>query len=98
MTAARDGGQVSPESFHFTITVPADERLVGVVRDLCAHAVSYAKLAGPTGHAFCDRVGAAAADAVGRSAGAPCPMVFECAGGELSVTIAGQTLSQPLTA
>ena len=35
---------MSPESFNFTVTVPGDARLVGVVRDLCTHAVGYARL------------------------------------------------------
>jgi hypothetical protein len=89
---------VSPESFNFKVTVPGDDRLLGVVRDLCAHAASYATLAESAGKAFCDRVVAAAAEAVEKAAGAPCPMVFDCSGGELRVTIAGQTIVQPLTA
>ncbi|MCC7033025.1 MAG: hypothetical protein IT179_09360 [Acidobacteria bacterium] len=89
---------MSPESFNFKVTVPADDRLVGVVRDLCAHAASYAKLAEADGDAFCDRVAAAAIDAVERSAGAPCATVFDCEGGMLRVTIGGQTISQPLSA
>jgi len=89
---------VSPESFKFQVTVPADARLVGVVRDLCAHAASYAKLAESAGTTFCDRVAAAAADAAAQGADAPFPMEFDCGGGELKVTIAGQTISEPLTA
>lgn len=86
---------MSPESFNFKVTVPGDDRLVGVVRDLCAHAASYAKLE-ESGTAFCDRVVAAATEAVARGAGAPCPMAFDCSGGELRVTVAGQTIVQPL--
>lgn len=89
---------MSPESFNFKVTVPGDDRLLGVVRDLCAHAARYANLAGPAGVSFCDRVVAAASDAVGQGAGAPCPMVFDCGGGELRVIIAGQTIIQSLTA
>lgn len=89
---------MSPESFNFKVTVPADDRLLGVVRDLCAHAASYAKLADAVGPAFCDRVVAAATEAVEVGAGAPCPMAFDCADGVLRVTVAGQTIIQPLTA
>jgi hypothetical protein len=77
--------------------VPGDDRLLGVVRDLCAHAASYATLAESAGKAFCDRVRRRRR---GRGEGRrrPCPMVFDCSGGELRVTIAGQTIVQPLTA
>jgi hypothetical protein len=88
---------VSPESFNFKVTVPGDDRLVGVVRDLCAHTASYAQLAESAGKAFCDRVVVAATEAVEKGAGAPCPMAFDCSGGELRVTVAGQTIIQPLT-
>jgi hypothetical protein len=87
---------VSPESFNFTVTVPGDARLVGVVRDLCAHAAGYAKLPASSAGSFCDRVAEAATAAVARSPEAPCPLVFDCAGGELRVTVAGQTISQSL--
>lgn len=89
---------MSPESFHFTVSVPADQRLIGVVRDLCAHAVGYAKIGEADGAAFCDRVAEAAGQAVASRPDAPCPLVFTCTGGELRVTIAGRTLSQPLVA
>lgn len=89
---------MSPESFNFTVTLPADQRLVGVVRDLCAHAVGYAKMPEATGASFCDRVAAAVVRAVDAEPESPCSLVFDCAGGELRVTVAGQTLSQPFVA
>jgi hypothetical protein len=89
---------VSPESFNFTVTVPGDARLVGVVRDLCAHAVGYARLPEATGVALCERVAAAAADAVAANPHAACPLEFTCAGGELRVSVAGQIITQPLNA
>jgi hypothetical protein len=89
---------VSPESFNFTVTVPGDARLVGVVRDLCAHAVGYAKLPEAAGASLCERVSAAAAEAVAANPHAACPLEFTCAGGELRVTVAGQTITQPLNA
>jgi hypothetical protein len=89
---------VSPESFNFTVTLPGDHRLVGVVRDLCAHAVGYAKLPEDAGSSFCDRVADTALQAVAGAPHAPCTLVFDCTGGELRVTVAGQTLTQPLVA
>jgi hypothetical protein len=89
---------VSPESFNFTVTVPGDAQLVGVVRDLCAHAVGYAKLPEAAGAALCERVAAAAADAVATNPHAACPLEFTCADGELRVSVAGQIITQPLNA
>ena len=89
---------MSPESFNFTVTVPGDARLVGVVRDLCAHAVGYAKMPEVAGAALCERVAAAAAEAVASNPDVACPLDFTCAGGELRVTVAGQTITQPLNA
>lgn len=89
---------MSPESFHFTVTLPGDDRLVGVVRDLCAHAVGYAKMPEAAGASFCDRVAEAAVQAVATQPKAPCALVFDCTGGELRVTVAGQTISLPLVA
>ena len=87
---------MSPESFNFTVTLPGDDRLVGVVRDLCAHAVGYARLPEDAGASFCNRVAEAALQAVASRPDAPCSLVFDCASGELRVTVAGQTLTQPL--
>ena len=89
---------MSPESFNFTVTLPGDERIVGVARDLCAHAVDYAKMPEAAGASFCDRVADAAVQAVANRPGVPCPLVFDCAGGELRVTVGGFTISQSLVA
>ncbi len=89
---------MSPESFNFTVTLPGDHRLVGVVRDLCAHAVNYAKLPEDAGASFCNRVADAALQAVASRPDAPCALVFDCTEGELRVTVAGHTLTQPLVA
>ena len=86
---------MTPESFNFTVTLPGDHRLVGVVRDICAHAVGYAKLPEGAGAAFCARVAEAARQAVTERPDAPCALVFDCRGGELRVTVDGQTLTQP---
>ena len=89
---------MSPESFNFTVTVPGDARLVGVVRDLCAHAVGYAKLPEAAGASLCERVAAAAADCVATRPHAECALEFTCAEGELRVSVAGQIITQPLNA
>ena len=89
---------MSADAFNFTVTLPSDERIVGVARDLCAHAVGYAKMSESAGESFCDRVADAAEQAVASRPGIPCPMVFDCAGGELRVTVAGLTITQSLVA
>lgn len=86
---------MSPESFNFTVTLPGDERLVGVVRDICAHAVGYARLPEDAGASFCTRVAEAARHAVSARPDAPCALVFDCRDGELRVTVAGQTVTLP---
>jgi hypothetical protein len=50
------------------------------------------------GASFCDRVAEAAVQAVATQPKAPCALVFDCTGGELRVTVAGQTISLPLVA
>ncbi len=87
---------MSPDSFAFTVTVPRDARLAGVVRDLCAHAVAYAQLPAALGDAFCERVIATTGRAV-EAGGGPCELTFESRGRELCVTVAGETIRQPLT-
>lgn len=86
---------MSPESFNFTVTLPGDERLVGVVRDICAHAVGYARLPEAVGVSFCAQVADAARQAVSARPDAPCALVFDCRGGELQVTVAGHTVTLP---
>ena len=44
------------------------------------------------------RVAEAALQAVSARPDAPCALVFDCSGGELRVTVAGQTFTQPLIA
>jgi hypothetical protein len=89
---------VKPDSFSFTLTLPGDARLMGVVRDLCAHAVAYAGVGDSLGGPFCARVTAAAERVVASGADGACALEFLCEGGELSVTIAGETIRQPLPA
>lgn len=88
---------MSPDSFAFTLTVPRDARLAGVVRNLCAHATTYARLSDAVGGAFCEQVLEVTERAV-EAGGGPCELTFESRGQELRVTVAGETIRQPLTA
>jgi hypothetical protein len=51
-------------SFEFTMTMPADARLVGAVRDLAVHAAKYAQLADPTAAVLAEQVARAAAASI----------------------------------
>jgi hypothetical protein len=77
------------------MTLPRDSRLVGVVRDVCAHASSYAALGPEAAAGFCERVVKATERAIGMG-GPPCTLAFEYGAGELRVTVGGETVSQPL--
>ena len=47
---------MEPTSFQFVLTLPGDNRLVGAVRDLTAHAATYAKLSSDVGQSFANKV------------------------------------------
>ena len=47
---------MEPTSFEFVLTLPGDNRLVGAVRDLTAHAANYAKLPSDVSQSFAKRV------------------------------------------
>jgi hypothetical protein len=85
---------LSPAEFQFTLTVEADDRFDGLVRDLTRHATQYARLADDAGQAFADRVAASAARSL--RAASSCAMTFHCGGGVLTVTVGSEVISQPL--
>jgi hypothetical protein len=47
---------MEPNSFQFVLTLPGDNRLVGAVRDLSAHAATYAKLSSDVSRSFAGKV------------------------------------------
>jgi hypothetical protein len=47
---------MEPNSFQFVLTLPGDNRLVGAVRDLTAHAATYAKLPSAVSESFAQKV------------------------------------------
>ncbi len=70
-TAGNGRYRMDATSFHFTMTIPGDERLVGAVRDLAMHAAKYAQLSDPDIREFVDDVlsAATAASAAGGANG-----------------------------
>lgn len=55
---------MDPNSFYFTLKMPGDTRLVGIVRDLTTQAASYANLPHETAQRLAHRVAAVAEDAI----------------------------------
>jgi hypothetical protein len=47
---------MEPNSFQFVLTLPGDNRLVGAVRDLTAHAAAYARLSATVSQSFAKKV------------------------------------------
>ena len=90
---------MTPKDFIFKLTVPADADGANVVAVVAAHAVEYAGIEGASGAAFVERVRAAAGKAL-KAAVAPagCQAVVAAADGHLTVTIGGESVTQPLPA
>ena len=92
---------MTPKDFIFKLTVPADADADGasVVAVVAGHAVEYAGIEGAAGAAFVERVRAAAAKALAApTARTGCQAVVAAADGRLTVTIGGESVSQPLPA
>ena len=89
---------MSPSSFTFKLTVPNDPKGVTVVAAVAAHAVEYAALDAAAGAAFVERVREVARQALQSATGHSCLAVFAAADGQLTVTMGGESASQPLSA
>ena len=87
---------MSPSEFTFKLTVPNDPEGVSVVAIVATHAVEYTKLDQGAGASFVDRVRAAVATAMKGGKGPNCLVVFAAKNGQLTMTIGGQSVSQPL--
>jgi hypothetical protein len=88
---------MSPQSFTFKLTVPNDPEGAAVVAVMAAHAVEYAGIEAGKGAAFVERARGAAARALA-GAGNNSLVVFAAANGQLTVTVGGQSVSEPLPA
>jgi len=87
---------MSPSEFTFKLTVPNDPEGVHVVAIVANHAVEYTNLDKAAGAKFVERVKAAVAAAMKGSSGPSCLVVVAAADGQLTLTIGGQSVSQPL--
>ena len=89
---------MTPQAFSFKLTVPNDPDGATVVAAVAAHAVEYAGLDPAAGAAFVERVRATAAQALQKASGHNCLAVIAAKDGQLTVTMGGQAVSQPLPA
>jgi len=87
---------MSPSEFTFKLTVPNDPEGVHVVAIVANHAADYTNLDKAAGAKFVERVKAAVAGAMKASSGPNCLVVVAAADGQLTLTIGGQSVSQPL--
>ncbi len=89
---------MSPKDFTFKLTIPADPEGATIVALMAGHAVDYAGIEGAAGKAFVERVRAAALKALAGAMPKGCLVVFAAADGQLTVTMGGESVSQPLPA
>jgi len=80
--------------------VPNDPEGATVAAVVATHAVDYAGLGAAAGAAFVERVRACVLEAVKAAppSAKPTPVVFTGANGQLTVTVGGKSVSQPLPA
>ena len=87
---------MSPSSFSFKLTVPNDPDSVSIIGEVAAHAAVYARLDAAAAEAFAGRAKAAAVKAM-KSGDLSVLVEFAAADGTLTATIAGESVSQPLS-
>jgi hypothetical protein len=91
---------MTPQDFSFKLTVPNDPEGATVAAVVATHAADYAGLNGAAGAAFVERVRDCVLEAVKAAppSAKPTPVVFTGASGQLTVTVGGKSISQPLPA
>jgi hypothetical protein len=87
---------MSPSSFTFKLSVPNDPRLATVIGELAKHAAEYAKLEDGAAASFVARAQAIAAKVLKAGGGQAVTAVIAAADGALTLTVGGESASQPL--
>ena len=87
---------MSPSDFTFKLTVPNDPEGASVVAIVANHAVEYTTIDKSAGAAFVERVRGVAAKTLTASNSTACLVVFAAAGGQLTVTMGAESVSEPL--
>jgi len=88
---------MSPSAFTFKLSVPNDPKMVTMVGDMARHAAAYANLQDGAAATFSDRALAAAGKVLKGDTNKSTLVVFAAANGALTVTIGGESISQPLS-
>jgi hypothetical protein len=88
---------MSPSAFTFKLSVPNDPKMVTMVGDMARRAAEYANLQDGAAAAFSDRALAAAGKILKGDNNKTTLVVFAAANGALTVTIGGESISQPLS-
>lgn len=87
---------MSPSAFTFKLSVPNDPDSTVIIGEVAKHAAEYAKLDAGAAQSFCERAKAVAGKAL-QASGQTSLAVFEAAQGTLTMTIGGESVSQPLS-
>jgi hypothetical protein len=89
---------MSPQDFTFKLSIPNDPAGADVVAAVAQHAVEYANVDSGKGAAFVDRARSAAVQVLKGGSPSHCQAVFAAAGGQLTMTLGGQSVTEPLPA
>jgi len=91
---------MTPQDFTFKLTVPNDPEGATVAAVIATHAAEYAGLDAAAGAAFVERVRICVLEAVktAPASAKPTHIVFTGSDGQLTVTVGGKSISQPLPA
>jgi hypothetical protein len=78
---------MDPTSFQFVLSMPGDSRLVAAVRDLSAHAATYANLAPDVSQRFAQKVAEATESAIDETGIHDAPIEFRFDGDARAVCV-----------
>ena len=76
-----------PTSFQFVMSMPGDSRLVPAVRDLTAHAATYANLAADVSQRFAQKVAEATESVIDKTGIHAAPIEFRFDGDQRAVRV-----------
>jgi hypothetical protein len=87
---------MSPASFTFKLSVPNDPDSTAIIGEVARHAAEYARLDAAVAASFAERARSAAGRAL-TATGQSAVAVFAAADGTLTLSIGGESVSQPLS-
>jgi hypothetical protein len=87
---------MSPSSFSFKLSVPNAPDSIAIIGEMARHVAEYAQLDGAVAASFAERAKGAAGKVLS-AAGSHTLAVFAAADGTLTMTLGGESVSQPLS-